>query len=203
MQIQRNFSAVVCILAFTTLLIGCAGMGTQPTPQNLQPPTVTLDHAEVANYFGWWFYADKVKPTLGKPGKNGAPLDLAFVFNIANTNAYPVMLEGLKFSVAFEDFTLNTVSSDETQWIPAGKTNQVRVHALFDVNPALSSLLVTGGFKMQAMGLGSGPGAGLKLLEKWWTGAPEFAFPIQVKEGAAVFKADGVVKVGAFEAVFP
>jgi len=52
-------------------------------------------------------------------------------------------MESLKFTVAFEEFDLNTVSSTDTMWIPAGKTNQVRVHAHFDVRQSLLSLLVT------------------------------------------------------------
>ena len=82
------------------------------------------------------------------------------------------MLEGLKFTVAFEEFDLNTVSTDAVQWIPAGKTNQVRVHAHFDVRQSLLSLLVTGGFKLQAKGSNA-----WEALEKWWIGIPELRDP--------------------------
>ena len=83
-------------------------------------------------------------------------------------------------------------------WIPPGKTNQLRVHVVFDVNPALTSLSITAGFKLKEKGM-SGPQA----IEKWWTAAPDFSFPVNVMEGSAVFKANGVVKVAAFEATFP
>ena len=40
-------------------------------------------------------------------------------------------------------------------------------------------------------------------LEKWWTEAPNFSYPVSVNEGSAVFTADGVTKVVPFEATFP
>jgi hypothetical protein len=125
------------------------------------------------------------------------------VFNVENPNPYPVMMESLSFTVAFEEFDLNTVSSMETQWIPAGKTNQVRVHAMFDGRQSLLSLLVTGGFKLEEKGMGTGAGAALKQLGTWWEGIPNFSFPIHVKGGSAIFKADGLTKVGSFAATYP
>ena len=65
------------------------------------------------------------------------------------------------------------------------------------------SLLVAGGFKLKAKTGAAGAGAGLKQLETWWTGIPEFKFPVHVKEGAAVFQANGLTKVAAFKATFP
>jgi hypothetical protein len=201
-----------CVIALSMLLLAC-GQGPAPTEekqavqgpteQNFTAPTVSLDRVEVAHYWGWWYFSDKVEPTKGKAGKYGAPLDLAFVFDIENPNAYPVMMDGLNFTVAFEEFDLNTVGSNEVQWIPAGKTNQLRVHAMFDGQQSLLSLLVTGGFKLEEKGMGAGPGAALQQLEAWWTGIPEFSFPIHVKEGSAIFKADSLTKVASFSGTFP
>jgi hypothetical protein len=42
-----------------------------------------------------------------------------------------------------------------------------------------------------------------EMLEKWWTTAPDFSFPVEVREGSAVFKADGITKVVAFKAKYP
>ena len=179
--------------------MSCAAMGPpEPTQANFQPPTVSLSHAEVAHYWGWWYFAKKVEPTKGDPGDYGAPLDLAFVFDIENPNEYPVQLESFKFTVAFEEFDLNTVSAMETQWIPPGKTNQVRVHAMFDARQSLLSLMVTGGFKLQEKGVSV-----WDQLQTWWVEAPEFGFPIHVKEGAAVFSADGVSEVVPFTSTYP
>jgi hypothetical protein len=180
------------------MLSGCAGMMVTPTPQNFKAPVVTLDSMEVAHAFGYWYFSNKVAPTKGKPDNVGAPLDLAFIFNIENPNEYAVKMENLKFTVAFEEFDLNTVASTDTMWIPAGKTNQVRVHAHFDVRQSLLSLLVTGGFQLKDKGTNA-----WDQLEKWWTGIPEYAVPVHVKAGSALFKADNLTQVVTFKATFP
>ncbi|RLB81623.1 MAG: hypothetical protein DRH24_08885 [Deltaproteobacteria bacterium] len=186
------------VLSIVVLLAGCAGMKAKPTQQNFKAPVVTLDSMEVAHAFGYWYFSNKIQPTKGKPDNVGAPLDLAFIFNIENPNEYPVKMESLKFTIAFEGFDLNTVSSTDTMWIPAGKTNQVRVHAHFDVRQSLLSLLVTGGFKLKEKGTNV-----WAQLEKWWTEIPQYSVPVHVKGGAAIFKADGLTQVATFEATFP
>ena len=196
---QKNAILRIClsVLVIAFLMTGCAAMQ-KPSDSNFKSPTVTLSHVELEHYFGWWFYGAKVKPTKGKAGNNGAPLDYAFIFEITNPNNYPVMLDGFSFSVAFEEFGLNRVIAPETMWIPAGKTNQIRVHALFGVRAVQMSLLVTGGFKLKEKGVSF-----WDALEKWWTGAPNFSFPLNVNEGSAIFRADGVTRVVPFNATFP
>jgi LEA14-like dessication related protein len=186
------------VLSIVALLAGCAGMTAKPTKQDFKAPVVTLDSMEVAHAFGYWYFSKKVQPTKGKSDNVGAPLNLAFVFNIENPNEYPVKMESLKFTIAFEEFDLNTVSSMDTMWIPAGKTNQLRVNAHFDVRQSLLSLLVTGGFKLKEKGTNA-----WAQLEKWWTEIPQYSVPVHVKGGAAVFKADGLTQVATFEATFP
>ncbi|MBW2108997.1 MAG: hypothetical protein JRI36_10080 [Deltaproteobacteria bacterium] len=203
MRTRSTIMQGLVLIMAATFLASCAAMTPKPTQQNFKAPVVTLDHVEVAHYWGWWYFKKSVKPTVGDAGNYGAPMDLAFVFNIQNPNDYPVMMETLKFTVAFEEFDLNTVSAPETQWIPAGKTNQLRVHAMFDVRQSLLSLLVTGGFKLQEKGMGAGAGAAFKQLGAWWKGAPQFAFPINVKEGSAIFKADGLTTITTFGGTFP
>lgn len=190
------------ILVLGAFLVSCASVPT-PSESNFKTPVVKLNSVDVAHYWGWWYYSKKIEPTKGKAGDYGAPLDLAFVFDVENPNSYPVMMEGLSFTVAFEEFDLNTVSSMETQWIPAGKTNQVRVHAMFDGRQSLLSLLVTGGFKLQEKGMGTGAGGALKQLGVWWEGIPNFSFPVHVKGGSAIFKADGFTNVASFSATYP
>ncbi len=202
MQKKRLLLTILSVFVMVAFFTGCACMKSKPTAKNYQPPKVTLDLVEVAHYWGWWFYSDKVKPTMGKAGKNGAPLDLAFVFNIENPNNYPISLQDIKFTVGFEEFDLNTVSSIAAQWIPAKKTNQIRVHAMFDVYPALASLLVTGGFKLKEKGI-PGAAGGLGQLAKWWTDIPQFAFPVHVKAGSAVFEAGDLTEVVGFSAQYP
>ncbi len=188
----------VSVLAVVALMAGCAGMAAKPTAQNFKAPAVTLSHIEVQSYWGWWYYNSKVEPSSGKAGNNGAPLVLAFIFNVSNPNEFPVLMEKLQFTVAFDDFDINTQGSAETLWIPAGKTNQVRVIAVQDPGVTSGSLLVASGDKVKASGKGP-----MDLIEKWWTQIPDFAFPIHARNGSAVFKADGVVKAVSFNAKFP
>ena len=186
------------VFAVVALFAGCAQMAVKPDQKNFKTPMVTLDSMEVAHAFGFWYFSNKVQPTKGKPDNVGAPLDLAFIFNIENPNEYPVKMESLGFTVAFEDFDLNTVGSPDTMWIPAGKTNQLRVHAHFDVRQSLLSLMVTGGFKLKEEGTNA-----FAILEKWWTGIPEYSIPVHVKGGSAIFKADGLTKVATFKGTYP
>ncbi|OEU68372.1 MAG: hypothetical protein BBJ57_10485 [Desulfobacterales bacterium PC51MH44] len=108
------------------------------------------------------------------------------------------MMEKLQFTMGFEEFDLNTVIANEPMWIPAGKTNEIRLNSLSDARQALLSLMVTGGFKLKEQGIS--PWA---ALEKWWTEVPEFSFPIYVREGSAIFKADGLMKGVTFNFAFP
>lgn len=198
MQKRLILLVSVCLLLVVPGILSCAGTQIKATQDTFKPPVVTLDRVEVAHYWGYWYYDSKVKVTRGKAGGNGAPLDLNFIFDIKNPNPFPVAMENLTFTVAFEVFDLNTVGSQEVMWIPAGKTNQIRVSALFDVQQSLLSLLVTGGFQLKEKGI-----AAHDQLEKWWTGVPDFSFPISVKEGSAVFKADNVTGVSGFSGTYP
>lgn len=189
----------VCLSVVLVLsLVSCALFEVKPSQESFKTPVVTLNRVEVAHYWGYWFYGAKTEVTKGKPGNNGAPLDINFVFDIENPNPYPVVMESLNFTVAFEDFDLNTVGSQEVMWIPAGKTNELRVSALFGLWEAFMSAGVTGGFRLQEKGI-----AVHDQLEKWWTNIPDFSFPVQVKEGSAVFKADKVTEVSSFSATYP
>lgn len=190
---------LTCLSIFVAaaMLAGCAGMEITPTEKNFNDPVITLSHLEIPYYTGYYYFSKKVEPTKGTAGDYGAPMSMAFIFDIENPNEYPIQLDGLKFSVDFEEFEVNTVNSPETMWIPAGKTNQIRVPAMFDTRQTLLTLLLPG-----AMKLGERKMSPWEVLEKWWTGAPDFSFPVYVKEGAAIFKADGLTKVITFKATF-
>ena len=129
-------------------------------------------------------------------GNRGAPLPMSFLFDIQNPNPFPVLLEGIKFTVAFDnDFQVVTVNNDDSIWIPAGKTNQVRVDTMITTRSDLLSLMVTGGYKLKDRGWSP-----WKALERWWRGIPDYSVPVKVTEGAFNFKADGFIKVLPFEA---
>jgi len=178
--------------------ISCAGMRTKPTEANFKPPGVSLESVQVTQYNGYWYYDGKVTPTKGKAGANSAMLPMAFLFNITNPNEYPVKLDGFGFTVAFEGFEVNLVNAFETQWIPAGKTNQLSVMSIVDVQQVLLSLLIPSHEQVKAKN--TTPWA---LLEKWWTEIPNMTVPIEVGKGAATFTADGVQKVIPFTGKFP
>ena len=197
---HRKSFILVCLSLFVvaTLFMGCAGMAVKPTEKNFKAPVITLSHVEVQNYRGWWYYSKKVAPTKGTAGDYGAPINLAFIFQIQNPNDYPVMMEKIQFTMGFEEFDLYTVIANEPMWIPAGKTNEIRLNSLSDARQALLSLLVTGGFKLKEQGISP-----WDALEKWWTDAPEFGFQINVREGSAIFNADGLMKGVTFNFTFP
>ena len=191
------------LVLMTVLLFGVGVVLTscvtvKPTETNFKATAITLESFEVPQYDGYWYYGSKTKPAKGKAGNHGAPLPMNFLFNIENPNKYPIHLESIKFTVAFDkEFDVVTVNSQDTIWIPAGKTTQVRASTLITVRSGLLSLLVTGGYKLKARGWSP-----WKALERWWTGIPDYALPVTVHEGAFVFKADGLVKVLPFETTF-
>ena len=185
----------VLLFGLGVILTSCAGWP-KPTESNFKDPVITLESFEVPQYDGYWYFSKKTKPTKGDAGDRGAPLPLSFLFNIKNPNSYPILLEGVKFTVAFDNnFDLVTYSNQDSCWIPAGKTDQVRATTMITVRSGLLSLLVTGGYKLKAKGMNA-----WQALEKFWKGVPEYSVPVKVHEGAFVFKANGVVRVLPFEA---
>ena len=181
----------------TVLMIGCAGMS-KPGQDNFQAPEISLLRVEVTYYTGYYYFSSGVEPTRGQAGNYGAPMQLSFIYEIFNPNAYPVELDGFSFTVLFEDFEVNTVSSPEAMWIPAGKTNQLRVPATFDTRQTFLNLQLPGALKLKQKNL-----TAWEVLEKWWTQAPDFSYPISADQGAAVFRADGITMVVPSSASFP
>jgi len=180
------------------IFVSCTGMQVKPTAANFKDPVITLESFEVPQYDGYWYYGGKTKPTKGKAGDHGAPLPMSFLFNVKNSNPYPILLDGFKFTVAFDEvFDLVTVNNMDSYWIPAGKTTHVRATTLITVRSGLLALLVTGGYKLKDRGWSA-----WQALEKWWEGASGYAIPITVHEGAFTFKANGVMKILPFKATF-
>jgi len=195
---RKRMLLIACIFGMGLILISCAGMQTKPTEANFKPPVVSLESVQVTQYNGYWYYDAKITPVKGKAGANGAMLPMAFLFNIKNPNDYPVKLDGFGFTVAFEGFEVNMVNAFETQWIPAGKTNQLSVMSIVDVQQVLLSLLIPSHEQVKAKNTNA-----WALLEKWWVEIPNITVPIGVEKGAATFMADGVQKVVPFTAKYP
>ncbi len=190
-------------LAFLTVLMfglslglmACVTTSVKPTTANLKNPVITLESMEVPQYDGYWYYSKGAKTVKGDPGDRGAFLPMSFLFSVQNPNPYPVLLEGIMFTVSFdEDFDVVTINNQDSYWIPAGKTTHVRTTTMITVRSALLSLLVTGGFKLKAKGWTS-----WDTLERWWKGVPDLTVPVKVKEGAFNFIAGDIERVVVFE----
>jgi hypothetical protein len=179
------------------LLAGCVGVP-KPDERNFRDPSIGLDHVEVSYYTGYYYFSNTITPTRGKADNYGAPLLLAFIYQVRNPNPYPILLERFSFGVMFDAFKVNHVILPEAIWIPSEKTSMLRAPAMFDARQTLLALLLPGAMKLRDKSV-----APWDLLEKWWTGAQDFAFPIAVTEGAAVFRAGDVTRAVPFEATFP
>jgi hypothetical protein len=173
-------------------------MQTKPTAANFKNPVVAIELVDVPQYDGYWYYGGKIKPTKGQAGNHGSPLPVAITFNITNPNSYPVFLDGYLFTLAFEGFELITVNGYETQWIPAGKTNQLRATTLITTRSALLILGAVSGHQLKAKGMNP-----WSAMEKWWTTIADMSFPINIKDGNFTFMADGVHRVVTFSATYP
>lgn len=161
-------------------------------------PVIKLERIEIANY--WGYYLDGILDKEGNlsKGRRGAPLVLSFVYSIQNPNNFKIMLDDLKFTVAFEGFELNTLTFFDDNYIPGKTTDYLRFNGTFDYNTANLALLVTSGHRLQEMNVKSAD-----LLKKWWEGISDFNFPITVN-GAGNFEGpDGKMIVVPFEATFP
>ena len=186
--------SIVYILA---LVSGCVSMN-RPDENNFKDPLIGLDHVEVSYYSGYYYFSSEVKPTRGKADNYGAPLLMTFVYKIHNPNPYPIMLDGFSFAVMFEDFKVNNVISPVAMWIPDGKTNLLRVPAMFDTRQTLLALIMPEAVKLKDKQVSP-----WSALEKWWTGAPDFSYPISATEGSAVFRAGSVIRAVAFMDTYP
>ncbi|MBL7210868.1 MAG: hypothetical protein ISS61_00660 [Desulfobacteraceae bacterium] len=185
----------VLIFGLSVALISCVTTPVKPTNKNFIAPKVTLAGFEVPQYDGYWYFSSKVKPTKGKAGNRGSMLPLSFLFNVQNENPYPILLNGMIFTVVFDkEFSLVTYNNQDEYWIPAGKTDQIRATTLITARSALLSLLVTGGFKLKAKGWSP-----WKALETWWKGVPDGTTPINITECSFSFEADGVSKIYPYE----
>lgn len=194
--------STVLLIAFLfgagILFASCAGMQTKPTAANFKNPVVAIELVDVPQFDGYWYYGANIKPTKGEAGNHGATLPVAITFNITNPNSYPVLLDGYLFTLAFEGFELITVNGYEAQWIPAGKTNQLRATTLVTTRSALLILGAVSGHQLKAKGMDP-----WSAMEKWWNTIGDMAFPININDGNFSFKANGVSKVIPFKGTYP
>jgi len=184
---MRRVLTIWFILAFAvTAIVGCQVFMAKP-----KTPVIKLNRVEVAHY--WKFFLEPKK-------KRGSTLDLAFIFDITNSNSYKVMLDEFRFTVAFEGIELSTPIVYEDVYIPGKTTSQLRVHVALDAYTALLALLVPPGNVQAWKKMGTKPPA---LLKKWWEGIQDFSFPIEVRNGVAKFSTPKGEIIAPFKGVFP
>lgn len=195
---KRLALLVALIFLMGVVFVSCAGMEVKPTAADFKDPVIKGDYYEVPQYDGFWHYDAKAEPVKGAKGAHGAPLPLSFLLSVTNPNSFPILLEGITFTVAFDnDFDLYTGNNSDSYWIPAGKTSNVRLNTMLTTQSAFMSAGVTGGYKLKEKGWGI-----WDAIKRWWEGVPEMKVPVTLKECSFTFKADGITKVVPFQTTF-
>jgi hypothetical protein len=180
------------------VLMSCAGVETKPSAADFKTPMIKGEYFEVPQYDGFWHYAATAEPAQGSKGAHGAPLPLSFLLSVTNPNSFPILLEGITYTVAFDnDFELYSGNNNDSYWIPAGKTSHVRLNTMITTQSAFMSVGVTGGYKLKEKGWSQ-----WDAIKRWWEGVPDMKVPVSIKECTFTFKADGVTKAVPFEVTF-
>ena len=196
---KRQALSMAFIFALGIVLASCAGTEVKSTESNFKAPVISLVSFEVPQYDEYWYFSKKVKPTKGKAGDRGAFLPMSFLFDIENPNAYPIKLEGITYTVAFDkDFDMITANNNDSYWIPAGKTDQVRLTTLITVRSALVGLLLANAVTLKDKGWNP-----WQALERWWAGVPDLTVPVSFNQSSFTFMAGDMVTVVPFEATVP
>jgi hypothetical protein len=197
MQTKKIIFMGLSVIYILALVSGCVSMK-KPDESNFKDPLIGLDHVEISYYAGYYYFSKEVTPTRGKADNYGAPLLMTFVYKIHNPNLYPIMLDWFSFAVKFEGFKVNNIIFPADMWIPDGKTNLLRVPAMFDTRQTLLTLIMPEAAKLNEKKMSP-----WDALEKWWIGAPDFSYPITVAEGSAVFRAGQVIRAIPFAGHYP
>jgi len=185
----------VLIIGLSVALMSCVTMQVKPTNTNFLAPKIALESFAVPFYDGYWYISGKTKPTKGGAGNRGAFLPMSFVFKITNPNPYPINLEEIKYSVVFDkDFVMMTTADQMSNWIPAGKSDEVRVTTMITVRSAMLGLVLA-----NKMELVKRKWEMWGTLEKWWKGVPDGTTPVTLTECGFTFTADGVSRTYPFK----
>jgi len=200
--------SLALLLVVSVGIVGCA-----PKAGPLVAPKVTVERWEAAFVLPWTAFelpaaVQAALPKLlpGVPSKNEGVVAIAYVVAIENPNDYEVMLKELNFSVALKDvksgnyfdagFTPNT---KESMWIPAKKTNYVRMtHFLYSRSLA-TALIATYGVKLPLV---EGKPDTESIVKGWWADIADMKLAMQIQGQAFFTSAQGDV-TSTFTAEFP
>jgi hypothetical protein len=196
---KKRLALFITLIFFTgVVFVSCAGMEAKPSAADFKTPVIKGVYYEVTQYDGFWHYDAKAEPVQGTKGAHGAFLPLSFLLSVTNPNSFPVLLEGVTFTVAFDEvFELYSGNNSDSYWIPAGKTSHVRLNTVITTQSAFMSVGVTGGYALKAKGWGP-----WDAIKRWWEGVPMMSVPVTLKEANFTFIADGITKVVPFQVTF-
>jgi hypothetical protein len=196
---KRLALMTVLIFGLSVAMMSCVTTQVKPTEANFVAPKVELKSIQLECYEGFWYYGKAAVEKGTAPQFGGSsPVTLDFVFEITNSNPFPVNLESAQFFLFFDDYDLRVVNDNNSQWIPPGKTNTKVLHVTLTASTTWAKFLLAG--KELAAKRGDDP---WKKVEGWWLGLPDMKFPIDLKDGAFVFKADGVTKAVPINIRYP
>ena len=200
MMSLKSAKRTIAILIGTTIIVGLSGCSMFKNwfgKQEIEAPAVELKQVEIVRDAGWWFYDKDIKPTKGEPGNHAAQLTLAFIFEIKNSNRFPILLDSFKFTVELERNKLDDIELSDKMWIPAGMTNELRVYALLDVQSTRLNVLVGEGDVLRKKGQTL-----WGVVEKYWKGLKNSNYLIWASKGSAGFSHEEQTKSVEFEQRF-
>jgi hypothetical protein len=196
---KRLALLTVLIFGMSVAMMSCVTTQVKPTEKNFVAPKVELNSIQLEYWEGFWHYGKAAVEKGKAPGLGGSsPVTIDFVFEITNPNPFPVELESAQFFLFFDDYDLRVVNDSNPQWIPPGKTNTKVLHVTLTAATTWVKFLLAG--KEQAIKRGDDP---WKKIEGWWLGLPDMSFPIDLKDGAFTFNADGIVKAVPINIRYP
>ncbi|MBC8512540.1 MAG: hypothetical protein H8D32_06120 [Dehalococcoidia bacterium] len=174
---------------------GCAAPSAPAGPP--AAPEVKLNRVEIVKY-------EKLADNFpeGYDALRVGFFELGLIFDVTNPNDYPIKLDELHGTIAFEGapgkwFGVGAAAAYEYQWIPPNYTNQARLNALFTTRVVMLSLLLPGAVMMQEMGV-----SWTDMIKKWWDETPDFKYKIRVNGDATFTSPQGDV-TSTFSEVFP
>ncbi len=160
----------------------------------VEKPVIKLERVEVATIQPFFVKPKIMVPSKEDPkkkvetvGKYGysSTMNVAYILAITNPGKEPIMLDEISFTIEFEGFEVNTVNIYEDSWIPAGKTNYLRVIGTNEAFPTIVSLMLGAENVQKTKEMGTSAGA---LVGKWFKEIADFSFPISINNGMAVFE---------------
>lgn len=198
--------SLALLLVSSIAVAGCA----PPAPV---APKVTVVSWEAAFVLPWTAFElpaglQAAFPRLlpGVPNKNEGVIAIQYIASIENPNDYEVMLKELNFNVFFKDAKSGnyfdagyTPNTKETMWIPAKKTNYVRMtHFLYSRSLATALISASG----QKLPLVEGKPDTESILKGWWADVADMKLAMNISGQAFFSSAQGDI-TSTFTAAFP